>query len=92
MTQQAPSLGRLVHYRLNEQDVAVINERRTAKGIRGNSVEVGDVFPLLVVRMWGEGPEACFNGTVFLDGPDTHWATSRKLGDQPGECFWPPRV
>jgi len=39
----------------------------------GNSVLVGDVYPLLVVRVWAENR---INGQVWLDGNDTLWVTS----------------
>jgi hypothetical protein len=48
----------------------------------GNHAAAGDVYPALVVRVFGVVPTA--NLQVFLDGNDTHWATSRMQGDEPG--------
>lgn len=50
----------------------------------GNDVKEGDVFPMLIVRVWGNYPSSSVNGQVFLDGCDVFWATSRSVGDQPG--------
>lgn len=111
-TTPAPSIGRIVHYVLTEQDVDAINRRRAdaarnmshhrerADGSQvhfGNSVAAGDVFPLVITRVWsGSG----VNGQVLLDGNDTLWVTSRVNNEerdaadkcQPGSWHWPPRV
>src|SRR6185503_1767087 len=42
----------------------------------GNEVHEGDVFPMMIVRVWGEFPESVVNGQVFLDGNDVFWTTS----------------
>lgn len=67
-----PSLGRIVHYRLTEQDVQLIEAgRRTGTPARtlddpdegimlvqfGNPVREGDVYPLVVVRAVGNEQE-----------------------------------
>ena len=58
----------------------------------GNDVHEGDVFPMLIVRTWGSTAGAAVNGQVFLDGNDVFWATSRTVGEQPGQFAWPPRT
>lgn len=58
----------------------------------GNEVAEGDVFPMLVVKVWGSTPTSAVNGQVFLDGNDVFWATSRSVGDQPGTFSWPTRA
>ena len=95
--QLKPSLGRLVHYTLNESDVARIDQQRQYEPYRGNDVQVGDVFPMDIVRVWSAGPDdltpdTAVNGQVKLDGNDTLWVTSVTLGDGPGHFTWPPRV
>lgn len=121
MSEQIPTIGRIVHYRLSAQDVEQINRRRTtgtsiadrmkssapsvdgsaptiyawpegAQAHIGNEVHEGDVFPMLIVKMWGSSSHAAVNGQVFLDSNDVFWATSRTVGDQPGTFSWPARV
>jgi len=55
----------------------------------GNSVTAGDVFPMLVTRVWSQG---YVNGQVFLDGNDSLWATSVTEGTEERNWFWPPRI
>lgn len=92
--------GRIVHYRLNQDDVDQIMRQRTtgadiaarihgAQAYSGNSVAPGDYYPAIVVRTW-PGATAV-NLQVMLDGCDNYWATSRTEGDQDGQWCWPPR-
>jgi len=86
-----PTIGKIVLYTLSSQDAAAINRRRAdAKeklpwhhAIRsgaqihvGNDVRAGDVFPLIITRVWGDGEAASFNGQLLLDGNDLFWLTS----------------
>ena len=102
-----PSIGRIVHYKLTEQDAEQINKRRkdaqtnTLKIHKdalgyvvhvGNSATEGDVYPMLIVRVWGATPESSVNGQVFLDGTDTLWVTSVGQGDGVRQWHVPPRV
>ena len=102
-----PSVGRIVQYKLNEGDVTAINKRRTdaetSKLARentgaivhvGNSVNVGDVYPLVITRVWEAMPTegTPVNGQVMLDGNDLYWATSRAQGHENGQWFEPVRV
>lgn len=95
-----PTIGRVVHYKLSEQDVDAINRRRRDfaaaqsgntgfVGHVGNTVRAGNVFPAFVVATFG-GTAA--NLHVFLDGNDTYWATSREDGAEPGQWSWPTRA
>lgn len=110
-----PTVGRFVHYVLTEQDAATINKRRAdAEGRRGdiaadalgyvahvgNKAEAGQIFPLLITRVWSEG---CVNGQLFLDGNDTLWKTSASKATEysieqakgapvTGTWSWPPRT
>jgi hypothetical protein len=102
-----PTIGRIVHYVLTEQDADAINRRR-ADAIKsrtadahsgailhnGNTATAGDTCPAMVVRIFPGGTEASggCNLQVFLDGNDTYWATSRVEGAEPGQWCWPPRV
>ncbi len=109
MSEQNPSIGRIVHYCLTNQDALQINRRRTdggsiaarikavpaewpigAQAHIGNVVAEGDVFPMLITRIWGpNAPTTAVNGQVFLDGNDVLWATSRVVGEGPGTYSWP---
>jgi hypothetical protein len=62
----------------------------------GNAVESGQVYPLMITRVWADAEGkvsegTAFNGQLMLDGSDAFWVTSTKIGDREGECFWPPR-
>lgn len=101
-----PTIGRIVHYTLTEQDAQQINKRRAdsqahihehrenSNGVQihfGNSVQAGDVYPLVITRVWGPGETAAFNGQVLLDGNDCLWVTSTSIGEGPRKCAWPTR-
>ena len=61
----------------------------------GNHASVGEVVPLIVVRVWPHafGVEMPgVNGQALLDGTDTLWITSAKEGTEPGTWAWPARV
>jgi hypothetical protein len=101
-----PTIGRIVHYRLSAQDAEAINRRRNhafnhrdahhanANGVQlhqGNSVSEGDVYPMMITRVWGNEPTSYVNGQVMLDGNDLHWATSVQVGEGPRTFSWPKR-
>lgn len=102
-----PSVGRIVHYKLTAQDAEQVNRRRAdwqadraekvtaAIGYMahvGNTASEGDVYPMLIVRVWGMTEGSSVNGQVFLDGNDTLWVTSVGQGDQPRQWHEPQRV
>jgi hypothetical protein len=100
-----PTIGRIVLYTLSEDDAKQINKRRkdahdagtarlnTGAVVHfGNTVNAGDVFPMVIVRVFGAEPTSGVNGQVLLDGNDTFWATSRVQGEGPFRWNWPPRV
>lgn len=55
----------------------------------GNFASVGDVFPMMITKTWGDDPRNAVNGQVFLDGNDVLWATSVHVGDGPRTFSWP---
>jgi hypothetical protein len=55
----------------------------------GNGVDEGDVFPMMVTRVWSG---SCVNGQAFLDGNDCLWVTSATEGTGGHTWSWPPRV
>lgn len=91
---QIPTIGRIVHYTVSEDDAKLIEQKRweLPTGSRGNRIEAGQVYPALIVRTWGATPETAIQLQVFLDGSDTYWATSRTQGDGPGQWVWPQRT
>ena len=105
-TTPVPTQGRIVLYRLSQYDADQINRRRKdyvervawfsaiRPGVQvhaGNIVSVGDVFPAMIVQVWGPDPTSSVNLQVHLDGTDTYWATSRHVGEKDGDYFWPTR-
>ncbi len=102
-----PTLGRIVHYTMKTEDATMINRRReharlamsqhrtSANGTMihvGNDVKEGDVYPLIITKVWGADEMTAFNGQVMLDGNDLYWVTSTAIGEGAGKCVWPPRV
>lgn len=98
-----PSPGRIVAYTLSAQDAEQINKRRrdafqswrANDGTQvhvGNEVSEGEVYPMVIVRVWGSGETAAVNGQVLLDGCDAFWATSRIQGEGPFHWSEFPRV
>lgn len=102
-----PTIGRIVHYTLTEQDAANINKRRddawqhmrehqqASSGVVvhiGNHVSAGEIYPLVITRCWGDQEESAVNGQVLLDGADTLWVTSVHVGAGNGTFRWPERI
>jgi len=96
----APSLGRIVHYTISATDAQEISRRRLAGGgiagpiHHGNPVAEGDVFPMVITKVWGDPPNdtTAVNGQVMLDGNDLHWVTSVCVGSGPRTFAWPQKV
>lgn len=105
------SLGRIVQYRLTTADATSINKRRhdalrtlragVEDGVQihfGRSALVGDVYPMIVTRVWSE--EDLVNGKVLLDGNDDLWVTrvaevsvnAENFESVLGHWAWLPRV
>jgi len=102
-----PTIGRIVHYTLSDHDAQLINKRRAdasthmrehnenATGVAvhvGNGVQAGDVYPLVITRVWGDTETSAVNGQVLLDGSDSLWVTSVTHGEGGRHFAWPPRV
>jgi len=62
-----------------------------AQGHIGNTVKEGDVFPMMIVAVWGQEFTSLVNGQVFLDGNDVYWALSVSCGEGPRHFKWPIR-
>jgi len=98
-----PTVGRIVHYRLNANDAQSINAKRN--DCQGNPAAEGEVYPALIVRNWKPTNElpaenAAVQLQVFVDGNFTYWATSRGQAADPtdsnlpaaGSWIEPPRL
>jgi hypothetical protein len=104
VTHAAPTICRIVKYTLSYQDADSINRRRAAADRAmqshrdrddgshvhvGNKVEAGDVYPLIITRVWQNTPNGSVNGQVLLDGNDTLWVTSVSRGEGERTWAWP---
>lgn len=89
-----PTVGRVVLYTLSDQDAQRVAEARHASPATrtGNRAEAGQVYPMVIVRAWGDQPHSAVNGQVLLDGDDTLWVTSVTAGEGPRHFAWPQRV
>lgn len=95
-----PSIGRIVHYVLSQQDVDSIQSSRQrmaellqiSAGQIGNSVRVGEVVPAQIVRVW-DASTGLINGQATLDGFDTYWLRSCHMDEckAQGTWHWPER-
>ena len=75
----APTIGRIVNYRLLPDE-------------RGNG-NMADMAPAIITAVWAEsGGGSGVNLRVFLDGEAVLWRTSVREGQEPGEWLWPVRV
>lgn len=83
----APTIGRIVHYTLTQANAEAINKRRgDFSDYRGNAAHEGDVFPLVITRIWSGDS---INGQVLLDGSDNLWVISINNGPDQGQWEWP---
>jgi hypothetical protein len=89
---QTPTPGRIVLYRLTDDDARHITQQRAHNGVNGNFVREGDCYPAVVVKTFPGNPADVANLKVLLDGEDNLWATSRHHGADPGMWAWPERA
>ena len=89
-----PTLGRIVHYTMDADDIAFLKKTGVMGDGSGNAPHEGDVLVGTIVAIF-DTMTPMVNLKVKLDGnwPDA-WFTSRTQGgpEQPGKWFWPPRV
>lgn len=74
---------------LNAAGVTLASQELGAQIHVGNRAVAGDMYPAVVVRIFG-GPAV--NLKVLLDGTDDYWATSRTEGGGAGFWSWPKWV
>lgn len=87
---ESPTPGRIVQFVLDPPAVTAITEVAARRRHAPPAIAVGTIAPAIVVG--GSGP--IVNLTVFLDGPDTHYAAGVPLDAEqtPGTWHWPARV
>ncbi|SDI20040.1 hypothetical protein SAMN05421505_1387 [Sinosporangium album] len=94
-TETAPTIGRIVHYKLSGHDVSMIDlesmQSFGGQGVIRSPAKLGDVLPAIITRTY-EGSGTAVNLQVFLDGNHSYWATSRSQGTDHGQWSWPPRA
>ena len=103
MTEIIPTIGRIVLYKFSDYTAGQVNRRRAdakekmawhaaiksgAQVHVGNEVLAGDIFPMIITRVWGDTTTSSVNGSVFLDGNDIFWATSISVGEKEGSYAW----
>lgn len=76
---------------LNAAGVTLASQELGAQIHTGNEVSAGDVFPLIITRVWGDTETSAVNGQVLLDGNDLFWATSVSEGEGQRKFAWPTR-
>lgn len=99
----APTIGRIVHYKLTVADGEAINRRRVkgaghgdnwpegAQAHVGNPASAGQIVPAIVVSQL-TNDLSVVNAQALLDGNDSLWLTSVHQGTAEGEWSWPPRA
>ena len=101
-----PTVGRIVNFKLSQQNVDEITRRRTTNQSIAERITEGK-WPLGAQAHIGNPVEkgqvvpmiitavwsdSCVNGKVILDGSDSYWVTSVLQGDQEFNWQWPERV
>jgi len=98
-----PTVGRIVNYKLSEQDAHEITRRRTNSVLIKEQIKEGK-WPLgaqahignpvkegdvLPMIITAVWSETCVNGQVILDGTDSLWKKSVQIGDNVDNWNWP---
>ncbi len=88
MSDQIPTIGRIVHYRVNAQDAAEINRRRTsrheiARRMKASTAAVEGGAPAIVA--WPAGAQAHI-GNEAKEGQTFPMLIVAVWGDQPSSC------
>lgn len=76
----SPTIGRIVHYKLTNNDIKDLGN--------GCAYTEGDIAPAIVTRVWDD---KCVNLKVLADFPENIWMTSVPKGDELGQWQWPQK-
>ena len=89
------TIGRIVHYRLSDEDVKLIHALRQrfrekvevpAEMAQALDVRAGEVYPAIAVKVFGPHQASL---QVFIDAPIPFWTKGRSEGEGVGEYLWP---
>lgn len=84
-----PDLGKIVFYKLADEDVREIVERRgSVRDFVGEPVATGDVYPMIITEYGRRQPNSPVSGQVFLTGSDVHYVSGAVPGTIPGTFDW----
>jgi hypothetical protein len=90
------TIGRIVHYRLTEEDAQLIRTLRASANqlalpaeMQEFDVRAGEVYPAIAVKVYGPHQASL---QVFIDAPFPLWAKGRSEGEGVGEYLWPEYV
>lgn len=79
-----PTIGRVVHYKLSEQDKKDLEGANRLGFVSCNTRP--EVLPAVIVAVWSD---TCVNLQVSLDGNKSFWKTSVQEGDLESNWHWP---
>ena len=99
-----PTLGRIIHYTLTQQDVDQIMRRRTSASEiasrmaatppgwpAGAQAHIGNTVrpgQIVPVIIVAVWSEVCINGRAMLDGTDEYWVSSAMFSPEPNQGMW----
>ncbi|MEU9208561.1 hypothetical protein AB0D27_11545 [Streptomyces sp. NPDC048415] len=91
-----PTIGRVVHYRLSEEDVTRCQQQLSHNPPellkQFNEPRAGQTYAAIVTSVTVHPDHPDVNLRVILDGPYDFFAHSRVQGEEPGTWAWPERV
>ncbi|MFJ6841334.1 hypothetical protein ACIQRE_01545 [Streptomyces griseoluteus] len=89
-----PTVGRIVHYRMSDDDIARFRQelRHSLRLEEHNAPEAGQPYAAVITSVTDHPDHPDVNLKVLLDGPFDFFAPSRVEGTEPGTWSWPERV
>ncbi|MFF7966773.1 hypothetical protein ACFZC3_15575 [Streptomyces sp. NPDC007903] len=89
-----PTVGRIVHYRMSDDDVTRARQelRHKVRMEEHNAPQTGQTYAAVITSVNGHLDHPDINLRVLLDGPFDFFAPSRAEGAEPGMWSWPERV
>lgn len=84
-----PTLGRIVHYTLTDEDVRRLDNDRITTLAYGNLPHAGDSVPAIVVGGMNADAPRTVNLQACLDGNDRLWIANAAEGEEAGQWHYP---